>query len=268
MDDKLHVNILALIALILLTSYGTCAQAQFTVDAARKLQAIQTDVKKPAAVKANQSKSETQPDLELSENQKTLVEGSKRALLKTGMSEIFFDRHFRVVEVVDKPGDKRVVWKMSVNEYEATVNDSIGYHTQGQKQINIHSVQNLLSSTSDIKRTISRARALRIMRACLGRFANETVEYRAAGSGKAGLFLTASSVPRIERLSRREVRERERKRSEKESQERALQDRQGLTDVVDEEEEDERPRVFIASVNLETGECVKGIAQVGPPKIQ
>jgi hypothetical protein len=267
MDVKQHVNILALLALILLTSYGTRVQSQVTVDAARKLQAIQTDFKKPEAVKANQNKSETQPDLELSENQKTLVEGSKRALLKTGMSEPFFDQHFRVVKVIDKPGDKRVVWKMAVNEYEATVNDSIGYHTQGQKQVNIHSVQNLLSSTTDIKRTIPRARALRIMRACLGRFADAAVEYRAAGSGKAGLFLTASSVPRVARLSRKEVRERERKRSERESQERALQDRQGPTDVVDEEEEDERPRVFIASVNLETGKCVKGIAQAGPPKI-
>ncbi|MGH9908755.1 MAG: hypothetical protein ACRD8U_24620, partial [Pyrinomonadaceae bacterium] len=162
----------------------------------------------------------------------------------------------------------RVVWKMSVNEYEATVNDSIGYHTQGKKLINIHSVQNLLSSTTDIRRTIPLARALRIMRACLGRFADASVEYRAAGSGKAGLFLTASSVPRTERLSGKAVSERDRKRSEKESQEKALRDRRGHTDVVDEEEgEDERPPTFIASLNLETGKCIKGMAYASPPKI-
>jgi hypothetical protein len=209
------------------------------------------------------------PDSKLSESQKSLMEGSKKAILKTGMSEPYFNRHFRVVEVLDKPGDRRVVWRFSINEYEATVNDSIGYYTEGGKRISIHSVGNVLSSTTDIKRTIPRSRALRIMRGCVGNFAGTAAEYRAGASGRAWLFLTAASVPKPRRLSPREVRERERKRSERESRQGAVKaDREGDTDVVDEEEENDRPPILIGSVNLETGKCTKGIARAGPPKVR
>ena len=200
----------------------------------------------------------------LSASQKSLMEGSKKAILNTGMSEPYFNRHFRLVEVIDKPADRRVVWKFLVNGYEATVNDSIGYYTEGGKRINVHSVQNTLMVTSNINRTISRARALRILRACLGKFRGTAVEYRGGSAGRAELLLTASSIPRSRRIS-----DRERKRKEEAAREKASKsDPKIATDVIEEEdEEQDRSPTYIASVNLETGKCRKGIARAGPPKV-
>lgn len=199
----------------------------------------------------------------LSASQKSLMEGSKEAILNTGMSEPYFNQHFRLVEVIDKPADRRVVWKFLINGYEAAINDSIGYYTEAGKRINVHSVQNTLMVTSDINRTISRARALRILRACLGKFTGTATEYRAASSGRAELLLTASSVPRSRRTS-----DRERKRKEETAREKASKsDPKVATDVIEEEDEEhDRSPTYIASVNLETGKCRKGIARAGPPK--
>ncbi|HKY30174.1 MAG TPA: hypothetical protein VJM12_19750 [Pyrinomonadaceae bacterium] len=206
---------------------------------------------------------ETQAVTSLSESQKILMEGSKKAILQTGMSEAYFDRHFRLVEVIDKPADRRVVWKFLINGYEATINDSIGYYTESGKRIDVHSVQNVLMVTSDIKRTISRARALRILRACLGKFTGTAIEYRAGSSDRAELLLTASSVPRPRQSS-----DRERKPKEEVDREKASKsDPKVATDVIEEEEEQDRGPTYIARVNLETGKCVKRIARVGPPKV-
>ena len=203
---------------------------------------------------------------QLSPSQKSLMEGSKKALLKTGMSEPYFNKHFRLVEVFDKPGDRRVVWKFFINGYEATVNDSIGYYTEGAKWIDIHSVENTLSSTTDIERTIPRTKALKIMRSCLGRFTDPSVEYRAGGSGRAELLFIASSVPRFVRRRQQEVLEREQSRKEENLQRKPTQTgRENQTDVIEEEDEKDRPPVYIASVNLETGKCIKRKAQAGPP---
>ncbi|MGH9971111.1 MAG: hypothetical protein ACREBG_25410 [Pyrinomonadaceae bacterium] len=205
--------------------------------------------------------------LALTESQKRLMEGSRKAILKTGMSEPYFDEHFRVVAVFDQPGDRRVVWNFRVNEYETIVNDSIGFYTEGGKRTDIHSVASLLSSTSDLKRTIPKSRALKIMAACLGKFGTTAVEYRAAASGKAMLYLTAASIPRPRRLTRKEARERERK--EREAREKSTKTlTQGNTDVIEEEGERDRPPIFLGAVNLETGKCSKGIGQAGPPKVR
>lgn len=210
-------------------------------------------------------KAENQVD-QLPSSQKSLVEGSKKALLKTGMSEAHFNKHFRLIEVFDKPGDRRVVWKFSINGYEATVNDSIGFYTEGSKRIDVHSVENALSSTTDIKRTITRSKAFKIMRSCLGRFTDPTIEYRAGGSGRAELLLTASSIPKSVQRHPQEVREREQNRKEESLRTNPTQSRrENQTDVIEEEDEKDRRPVYIASVNLETGKCIKGIAQVGPP---
>lgn len=203
---------------------------------------------------------------QLSPSQKSLMEGSKKALLKTGMSEPYFNKHFRLAEVFDKSGDRRVVWKFFINEYEATVNDSIGYYTEGTKRMDIHSVENTLSSTTDIKHTIPRTKALKIMRSCLGRFTAPTVEYRAGGSGRAELLLIASSVPKSVRRRQQEVLEREQSRREENLRKKPTQPgRENQTDVIEEEDENDRHPVYIASVNLETGKCSKGKAQAGPP---
>jgi len=208
------------------------------------------------------SKGDSEVIRQLSASQKSLMEGSKKALLKTGMSEAYFNKHFQLIEVFDKPGDRRVVWKYLINGYEATINDSIGYYTEGGKRIDIHSVENALSSTTDIKRTIPRARALRIMRSCLGNFTDSSIEYKAGGAGRAELLLVASSVPKP---IRRAEEEREEKRKEESSRQKAATGHKAGTDVV-EEEDDDGSSVYIGSVNLETGKCTKGRAQVGPPK--
>lgn len=184
------------------------------------------------------------------------------------MSEPYFNKHFRLVDVFDKPGDRRVVWKFLINGYEATINDSIGYYTEGGKRIDIHSVENVLTRTSDIQRTISKARAFRIMQKCLGKFTEPTIEYRARGSGRAELLLTAASIPKSA-PSPQKGHDRAPKRTE-ESREKTTKAARGVeTEVIDDDEDetDRRP-VYIASINLETGKCIKGMAQAGPPKVK
>ncbi|HEX8147474.1 MAG TPA: hypothetical protein VF591_09865 [Pyrinomonadaceae bacterium] len=134
----------------------------------------------------------------LNASERALVAGSREAIIKTGLSAAFFDEHFRVARVVDGPGDRRVVWRLSVGGYEANVNDSVGFYTEGARRVDTHSVAATLSATSDIKRTVTRRRAELLMRRCIGRFTNAQVEYRAHGAGgRAALLLTAQAlVPR------------------------------------------------------------------------
>src|SRR5215471_6529597 len=54
----------------------------------------------------------------LSTSEARLVNGSMRAIVETGISEAYFHQHFHVVSVIDKPGDRRVVWKFSIMDYE------------------------------------------------------------------------------------------------------------------------------------------------------
>lgn len=267
------MNSPVLLALVLTLSNAAAAHfsARVAAGLVNHAQTVQSGSKqpRPPKVRDDTHQADNNAGLTLSESQKVLMEGSKRAILKTGMSEPYFNQHFQVVQVFDHPADRRVVWRFSVNEYAATINDAIGYYTDGAKRIDIHGVGDILSSTTDIKQTIPRSRALRIMRACLGKFVNTGVEYRAGGAGSAGLFLTASSIPKSVRLSPKEIRERERKRKERESRERAMKaEREGDTDVIEEEEEDDRPPGFLGWVNLETGKCTKGIAQAGPPRVR
>jgi len=144
------------------------------------------------------------PAKELTVSERALVEGSREAIIKTGLSAAFFDEHFRVASVADRGGDRRVVWRLSVGGHEASVNDSIGFYTEGARRVDTHSVAATLNETADITRTITRRRAESVMRRCIGRFTGPQVEYRAHGAGgRAALLLTAHSlVPR-----RREGRE-------------------------------------------------------------
>lgn len=203
----------------------------------------------------------TPADGSLNDSERALVEGSREAIIKTGLSAAFFDEHFRVASVVDRAGDRRVVWRLSVNGYEASVNDSIGFYTEGARRVDTHSVAATLNETSDITRTIPRRRAEAIMRLCIGRFLDPRVEYRAHGAGgRAALLLTAHSlVPR-----RREARV----RGELEERERRGRARAGGSQASDEvgseDEEGEGPVVVLGAVDLVTGECTVGYGQAGP----
>jgi hypothetical protein len=197
-------------------------------------------------------------------SERALMDGSREAIIKTGISADFFDQHFHLARVVDRPGDRRVVWLLAVGGHEATVNDSIGYYTEGARRVDTHSVAATLPQTSDITRTITRRQAEVLMRRCIGRFINAQVEYRAHGSeGRAALLLTASRVvpPPPESRAARARRERE----EREARARAPQggpSPQG--DVVRSKGKAPSPVVKLGVVDLVTGECSVGYGQVGP----
>ncbi len=211
---------------------------------------------------------------ELNASEKSLVEGSREAILQTGITEAFFDEHFRLARVVDLPGDRRVVWRLSVGGYEAAVSDSVGFYTEGGRRVDTHSVAGTLNSTSDLTRTIPRARAERIMRRCIGKFSNPQVEYRAHGpDGAAALLLTAETlvVPRggTGRAARERMEREEREREERERRERARRQSQGAPPADETGEEDEggdRVVVLLGAVDLSTGKCTVGRGQAGPPR--
>jgi hypothetical protein len=210
----------------------------------------------------------------LNVSERALVAGSREAVIKTGISAAFFDRHFRVARVIDRPGDRRVVWRLSVGGHEATVNDAVGFYTEGARRVDTHSVAATLSDTSDITRTLTRRRAELLMRRCIGRFTNAQVEYRAHGAGgQAALLLTAQTLVPRRREGRvregREARER-REREEREREERERRERarsggsQALDEIEAEDEEGEGPVVVLGAVDLVTGECTVGYGQAGP----
>jgi hypothetical protein len=201
---------------------------------------------------------QTTPPKELTDSERALVEGSRAAIIKTGISPAFFGGHFRVARVVDRPGDRRVVWLLSAGGYEATVNDSVGFYTEGARRVDTHSVAATLSSTSDITHTITRRRAEALMRRCIGRFGDPQVEYRAhVAGGRAALLLTAHTlVPR-----RREARG----RVGLEERGRARPGGSRSSDEVEAGDEGgEGPVVTLGAVDLVTGECTVGYGQAGP----
>src|SRR5256885_11250551 len=112
-----------------------------------------------------------------------LVRDSKAAIIAQGISGLYFDGHFKVLKVVDAPGDRRVVWRFNVNGHEALVNDTVGYYTDARgRVVDTHSIAGALPAAHDIERTVTRRRAEQLMRACIGRFQGGGVVYRAAGA--------------------------------------------------------------------------------------
>ena len=204
----------------------------------------------------------------LSDSERALAASSREAIIKTGLSAAFFDEHFRVARVVDRPGDRRVVWRLSVGGYETSVNDAVGFYTEGARRVDTHSVAATLNATSDITRTITRRRAEALMRRCIGRFDNPQVEYRANGAGaRASLLFTASRVvpPPPESRAARALRERE----EREARARAQQGGSPpQTDTVRGKGKAPGAVVMLGAVDLVTGECSVGYGQSGstPPK--
>jgi hypothetical protein len=214
-----------------------------------------------APSRASRAAQQQQPDLNASE--RALVEGSRAAVIATGLTPEYFDRHFRVERVVDRPGDRRVVWRFSVGGHEATVSDSVGFYTEGGRRFDAHSVGGSLNATSDLTRTIPRARAERIMRRCIGRFTNPQVEYRAQGpGGAAALLLTAEAIRAPRGAGER------REREERERRERARQEPEGFgrqADAVGEDDEGGGAVVILGAVDLSDGRCTVGRGQAGPP---
>ena len=204
-----------------------------------------------------QAKAKPRP---LSEAERALAASSRKAIVRTGISKSYFDRHFTLLKVVNQPGDRRVVWKFSINEYETMVSDQLGYYTENGRRVDTHSVTTTLQATSEIKRTIARKMANQIMQRCIGSFTHPSVEYRASGPGGARLVLTAESVPK----SAWRQKENEREREEREARQRQAKSKSGRDTDVLEREEDEGPPIIVGSLALPTGKCTKGQLVVAP----
>jgi hypothetical protein len=192
-----------------------------------------------------------------SEAHTELVQSSRNAIIETGFSSQYFDRHFKLQDSFNKPGDIRVVWRLSINGYETFVNDAIGYYTaENQKKVYLHSVKNTLGHTRDITKTISRRLAQNSMRACLGRYAGETVLLiRLIPSEPTLLYLTAHSVTSPTRNA--EDKPETNARPQPGSNNRRM-------DQPEREDTKKRPHVRMGYVNLETGKCTLGEAITAP----
>ena len=187
-----------------------------------------------------------------------LVQSSRSAILETGFSARYFDEHFKLVEVFDKPGNLRVVWRFSLNGYESLINDAIGYYTgQQQKKIYVHSIKNILGSTRNIQTTISLQKAKQLLRSCLGRYAGEAVVFmRASQNESASLFLTGHtpSKPGESEAAREQKRDAERRAGQSDAK----------TDQPPREDDENRRPLYFAYVNLETGKCLKRQGIIAP----
>ena len=199
---------------------------------------------------------------QLTAAQKQLVDGSRKAIIQTGISEPYFVRHFKLITVSDREADRRVVWEFRINEHRAMVVDSIGYYSQGTQRIPTHSVSNSLGTTFEIQRTLTRASALRRLRSCIGAFENPSVEYGAV-AGRAELFISAEAKQSERRTAAELRRERERERENEERDRKKAATATG--DLIEtEDDERDRPPVVFGSINLVTGKCTKGTGQIAP----
>jgi hypothetical protein len=172
-----------------------------------------------------------------SKEDQALMIDSKKAIIATGISEPYFNEHFRLLKIVNEAGDRHVEWKYSVNEYETTLVDDVGYYTSPTgERVDIHSIKDELSAASDIKRTIPRSKADAVLTSCIGAHQDTQVVYRALKApGKAGLYLTARSTARPEA-------------HEEKDQEREIE---GIT-------------FKVGFVDLESGKCTVKLGQVTP----
>jgi hypothetical protein len=192
-------------------------------------------------------------------------------MIELGVPERYFDAHFRLVRVVDRPGDVRVVWKYSLNGYETSLTDSIGYYTADNKaRVYVHSLKTTLGAARDITRTLPRAQARAELQKCLGRHTSEAVMFTKLPAEKtAALYLTARTRAAAKPKSEQE-REREKARAKavEKPAPPAQAGRGGAPPprkLPSEEDEDEkRPSIFVGYVNLETGKCTKIAAQAAP----
>lgn len=203
----------------------------------------------------------------LSAEENALVQSSKAAIISTGISAPYFDKHFKVERVVNAAGDRRVMWRYSVGEYEVTLNDAVGYYTDDKGlRVNLHAIRDMLSSAHDIKSTIPKKRAEQLMTQCLGKYKSGAVVFQAFGTPpRASLLFTASSFPTPLKENREEEREKSERNREREKKEKAS-GRKSQADAMSEEDEDDAPLIYTGFLDLETGACTKGVAQIDHPK--
>lgn len=210
----------------------------------------------------------TQRTAALSPSESALIESSKAAIISTGISPAYFDSHFKLDRVIDKPGDRRVIWNYVIGEYRTVIDDAVGFYADEKgKRLNVHSVRDKLGASHEITRTIKRKDAERLMRRCIGKYTTTTVVYESFGVGRrAALLMIASSVL-TEPKSAREKREEEERRRRREDEERreAGRRQEAVDSTGEEESEGDEPVIITGYIDLETGVCTKGVAQVEHP---
>ena len=182
--------------------------------------------------------------------QDRLAAGSRKAILETGISERYFDKHFRLARVVNEEGDRRVEWKFSLGGYEVVLVDDVGFHTsESGERVDVHSIKNELFSAYDIKRTIPKRRAEAALKSCIGDYTDASVIYRALKApGKAGLYLTARA--KVEPGGVEEA-ERGEERKEREEENEPEHEVEGIS-------------FNVGYIDLETGKCTAEKGQVTP----
>ena len=207
-------------------------------------------------------------ELKLTPEEEQLVSGSRAAIIETGFSKQFFNAHFKPTRVFNSPADKRVVWKFSINGYETNINDAIGFYTDERgRRIYTHTVQAMLGKTHDIRRTISRAHASRLMKACIGVYEGEgAIVYQRFGhAGQAALIFTAVSVPPPAGAATANTNSGT-AHSQNKLEQPASQQVETSSAEVPRPGGKKKPFLSIGSVDLETGRCTRGVAQVGSPQ--
>jgi hypothetical protein len=258
MDKKIYSAFVTLCAVVVVA----CVLAASSRNVAGRAQARRPTPRRGAGAKpaasSSQKPAEAPATVKLTDEESRMAQGSRAAIIATGFSESYFDAHFRLARIVNQPGDRRVVWKYSINEYEVLVHDSLGYRTEAGKRIDIHSVGHSLGATRDIERTVARSVAERLLRACLGRRAPSQVVFQPVNEGqRSTLYLTAQAAGEPGGRGAREEREREERARRERGRREQKRNGGGIESIETREDDDEGPPFFIAYVNLETGKCVK-----------
>jgi hypothetical protein len=214
--------------------------------------------------------SDAHVELKLTDEEARMVQGSRAAIIDAGFSAGYFDAHFSLSRVVNASNDRRVLWRYSLGEYNTVVNDTLGSYTDAKgRRIDTHSARTTLRGAHDVLHVIPKRRAERIMRSCIGAFKTGAVVMQADGAeGRTALVFTAISIPKPRRADRAEREERERReRTKKEASKGARGQTQ--RDVLEEDEgEGDGEPLYIGSINLETGRCVKGEAIADHPVVR
>ncbi len=219
--------------------FALCAAATFGAPAVAD---AQTQATRTAAKQQSVAESKLTPEEE------RLVRDSRAAVVETGFSERYFDAHFKLVRVYNSPGDRRVVWMFRLNDYETLINDSVGFYTDASgRRIDSHMVSASLGRTRDIRRTISFSRAQRAMKECIGEYSPGSILLqRFDADGRVSLVFTAVSLPPAGETP-------------------ATPPAGGPRPDGPKPGGKKKPFLGIGTIDLETGRCMKGVAQVGSP---
>lgn len=203
----------------------------------------------------------------LTAEERALVEGSRRAIVAAGISPAYFDEHFSLLKVINKTGDRRIVWRLKVDEYETFLNDAIGFYTDERgERVYTHSIANALGSARDVTKVIPRASAERIMRECIGEYESASVHYQSFGATRrAALLFSAVSLPPAETETTQKTQAvTSASQPQQQPPPSPVAEGSQASDYIKPGGK-KKPFLIVGTINLETGECVKGVAQVGSP---